>query len=266
MQNLKTKYIKQLGLNVGVNSINLIDQMIFEHQTRFTFNNLDILLSKLDIISLEIEDLFDKILIKKRGGYCFEHNKLFYYMLEQLGFEVLPCLARVVYGSDKDVPQTHRMSIVTIEGQDYVADVGFGPYSPMSIIPLSGQEITTPDHQIFRVTKSDEGLFGLEVQTDKGFFTLYTFTKTKSFESDFELANYYSNTHPNAKFTQKLTISIKNRDDIRFISEGVYSIINSGERIDEKMKKPQRLRELLSQSFNIEIESQEANFIFKMYD
>ena len=77
MQNLKTKYIKQLGLNVGVNSINLIDQMIFEHQTRFTFNNLDILLSKLDIISLEIEDLFDKILIKKRGGYCFEHNKLF---------------------------------------------------------------------------------------------------------------------------------------------------------------------------------------------
>ncbi|MGL1922288.1 MAG: arylamine N-acetyltransferase [Hyphomicrobiales bacterium] len=266
MQDFKAEYIKQLGLNVDANPIELINQMIVEHQTRFTFNNLDVLLNKLEIISLEIEDLFEKIVLKKRGGYCFEHNKLFFYMLEQLGFTVMPCLARVVYGSNKDVPQTHRMNIVTIDGLEYVADVGFGPYSPMSLIPMSGDEITAPDKQVFRVVSSEEGLFKLEVQNKKGFFALYTFTRTKSFESDFELANYYSNTHPKAKFTQKLTISLKNKGDTKFISEGVYSTISSTERSDEKLEKPQRLQELLSQNFNIEIEPDEADFIFKMFN
>ena len=57
------------------------------------FENLDVLLGR--PISLEPEALFQKLVVERRGGYCFEQNLLFKAALEALGYEVEPHLARV---------------------------------------------------------------------------------------------------------------------------------------------------------------------------
>ena len=64
--------------------------------------------------SLESCDIFEKIIIRKRGGYCFELNKLFYEFLGKLGFQVMPVAVRILWKKEKLPPMLHRATIVTL--------------------------------------------------------------------------------------------------------------------------------------------------------
>jgi len=60
------------------------------------FENLSLHYSKLPGISLDTEDLFEKIVERRRGGYCMEVNCFFATVLDTLGYEVVPTGARVL--------------------------------------------------------------------------------------------------------------------------------------------------------------------------
>lgn len=55
-------------------------------------------------------------MVRRRGGYCFEHNGLLCEMLEALGFEVTLYLARVIYNRDIHPGLTHRITLVHLDG------------------------------------------------------------------------------------------------------------------------------------------------------
>ncbi len=65
---------------------------------RVPFENLELHYSKERHISLDQNDLFDKVVVSRngRGGYCMENNALFGMLLKSLGFEVIPTGARVL--------------------------------------------------------------------------------------------------------------------------------------------------------------------------
>ncbi len=91
------------------------------------FENFDLCLKKK--IILEPEDLVEKLLRHKRGGYCFELNALLLMALQSFGFSARPLLARV-HLSDKAAGRGHQISLVVIEGKQYLVDVGFGALTP----------------------------------------------------------------------------------------------------------------------------------------
>lgn len=81
-------------------------------------------------INLDLETVFDKIVLNKRGGFCYELNGLFYELLKTIGFEAKMVSGRVAtaegtYGPEYD----HLAIVVRIEGVDYLVDVGFGRFS-----------------------------------------------------------------------------------------------------------------------------------------
>ncbi|MCP4266084.1 MAG: arylamine N-acetyltransferase, partial [Candidatus Brocadiaceae bacterium] len=88
------------------------------HLENFCFSSLSVLLK--EETSLEPEFLFDKIVTRRRGGYCFEHNGLFYAVLTALGFQCNIIIAQVLLNSDKPSPRTHRITKVTLEDKEYI--------------------------------------------------------------------------------------------------------------------------------------------------
>ena len=70
--------------------------------------------------SLSISSLYEKIVLKKRGGYCYELNALFASLLTACGYEVTPCMARIIRDCDDEFipPISHRINLVRIDGQE----------------------------------------------------------------------------------------------------------------------------------------------------
>src|SRR5690606_10235119 len=96
------------------------------HRTAIAFENLDIMLGR--GIAIDADSVFDKLVVRGRGGYCFAHNRLFSDVLSGIGIANRALLARVQLGvpPDEAPPRTHVCLLATIEGECWLADVGFG--------------------------------------------------------------------------------------------------------------------------------------------
>jgi N-hydroxyarylamine O-acetyltransferase len=171
------------------------------HATHTPFENLDILLGR--PIRLDLEGLQSKLVAGRRGGYCFEHNTLFAAVLRTVGFTVTPLAARVRLGATRVGPRTHMLLRVDIDGLPYLADVGFGGESLLQPLPLA-LGVEAHDHgRVFRLA-ADAGLHVLQVCRDESsWHDLYAFTLEPQFPADYEVANYYTSTHPSSIFVRQ---------------------------------------------------------------
>jgi len=169
------------------------------------FENFDIMLGR--GISLEPDDLFDKMVKHKRGGYCFELNGLFLMALQALGFDARALLARV-HLTGTPSGRGHQLTLVTIRGRQWVADVGFGSANPRAPIPL---ELDQAFHQDGRqVRLKDAGHLGIlfQARTDEQWQSLYSFEMTQVLPPDIQYGNHYASTHPNSLFTTARTAAL----------------------------------------------------------
>lgn len=114
----------------------------FAHVTSIPFENLEIVLGR--GLPLDLEPLQDKLVRRSRGGYCFEHARLFSAAAERLGFGVTGLLSRVSMGSGKLRPATHAVPLVTTAdtGERWLCDVGFGS-SPLQPIEFADGTVTS---------------------------------------------------------------------------------------------------------------------------
>ena len=130
-------YLRRIGLQeppkgdlAGLRALHLA------HATSIPFENLDVQVGlpiRLDLASLQA-----KLVQRRRGGYCFEHNTLFQSALEAIGFEAIACEARVRLGAPVLLPRTHMLLLVRLDGGDWLADVGFGGEGLLGPVPLDG--------------------------------------------------------------------------------------------------------------------------------
>lgn len=129
-------YLEKLGLDYDlVPDKSNLDALVYAHQTNIPFCTVDICRTGTPP-DLSLETIFDKVVTRGRGGYCFELNKLFEALLASLGYDVRPVLSRAVRGREGRMPINHRGMIVTIGGNDYFCDVGFGGPMPAGALKL----------------------------------------------------------------------------------------------------------------------------------
>ena len=129
------------------------------HLYRVPFENLDIHLGL--PISLQETDLFEKIVVRRRGGFCYELNGLFAWLLRELGFEVSLLSARVGDREDGFGPEfDHLILRVTCPADParpddpWLADVGFGE---SFLTPLPLDQLDRPQEQagphVYRISQ-----------------------------------------------------------------------------------------------------------------
>ena len=173
------------------------------HASRVPFENLDILLGRR--ISLDLADLQAKLVAAGRGGYCFEQNLLFWAALEKIGFSVTPLAARVRFRTDRTLARTHMLLRVEAEKLAYLADVGFGGEGLLLPIPL---DVAHPVRQFawsYRIVE-ESGLRVLQSLHGGKWTDLYAFTEERQALADYQMANWYTSTHPDSKFVQMLIV------------------------------------------------------------
>ena len=92
------------------------------------YENLDIIRGI--PLSLDVDDLYKKVVEEGKGGFCFELNGLFAWLLRELGYGVTEYAARYLRG-EKEIPmRRHRvMKVVALDGV-WCCDVGIGEVCP----------------------------------------------------------------------------------------------------------------------------------------
>ncbi len=132
-------YLERIGL-AGRPSLAEVHRA---HVTSIPFENLDP--QRGVPVSLALEDLQDKLVARRRGGYCFEQNLLLAHGLRALGADVDLFLGRVRLGAEDGVvrPRSHLVLSVRAEGTTWLADAGFGLGTPLEPLPLEAG----PEHE-----------------------------------------------------------------------------------------------------------------------
>ncbi len=160
-------YFERIKYEGPINTtFEVLSKLQEQHLMNVPFENLDIQ----NNIKIDLDNLFDKIVVRKRGGFCYELNGLFYQLLKEIGFTAKMVSARVYtnkksYSAEFD----HMAIIVSIEDDQYLVDVGFGEFafSPLEIGP--GKE-----------TEDPRGIFKIE-----SFDNIYKVVKKKNAEGEF---------------------------------------------------------------------------------
>ena len=212
-------YCARIGYTGAIEpTLQSLRMLIARHLQRIPFEALDPLLGK--PIYLDPETVQRKLVGMRRGGYCQEHNALFHDVLAAIGFSVTALAGRVVWAfPGRPAPLTHRLTLVELPEGRFIADVGFGGHSPPAPLRLEpGLEQATP-HGTYRVER-DSGGFGLQLMRDGQWDTMYRFTLAPHAPVDFEVANWFTSTHPTSLFTQNLVAS-------RIVGETRVNLMNA---------------------------------------
>lgn len=268
-------YLARIGVD-GAPSVSVEGMVCLQraHRLAIPFENLDIPLGR--CIDLAPDAIAAKLVRHRRGGYCFEHNGLFVDILTALGFAVRPLLARVWLGVAPDdvPPRTHMLVLVTLNGQNWIADVGFGgSFTPP--LPLEdGAEAMTPDgarHRLRRAAMNGDpdGTWLLErhgpvESTDgrslgEGWQPQYGFAETVVTGADIAQCNHWTATRPGTRFTTLCIVSRILPDGFAALSETQLSIHRRGETESRLIDRPDDYRAVLDDVFGISLTEDEVD-------
>jgi N-hydroxyarylamine O-acetyltransferase len=218
----------------------------FAHATTIPFENLDIQMGL--PIRLDLPSLLEKLVLRRRGGYCFEHNTLFLAVLKSLGFQVEACEARVRLGAPEVLPRTHMLLVLRLEGVAWLCDVGFGGEGLLHPVLMDG-EAHGQFLNAYRVVP--EGLLKvLQSRHDGAWSDLYAFHPQPQFPVDFEVANHYTATHPESRFVKTLTAQLPGPQVRRILRNRAYAEIR-GEAVEGRELAPEEVLSMLRETFGI---------------
>ena len=196
-------YLQRLSLDIELKNDFLTLQTLHRAQAfNIAFENFNVQLER--PIPLDKDSLFQKLIIDKRGGYCYELNILFYFLLKEIGFEVTPLIGRPLYGyHNARRPKTHMVLKVHTQGKDYLCDLGFGGKGLIEPIELLLEQESVQFTDTFKLVSHVEG-YELQSKLEDNWISLYSFDLTRQSLIDYELANFFNMHSPDSRFTQEV--------------------------------------------------------------
>jgi N-hydroxyarylamine O-acetyltransferase len=178
-----------------------------QHAQSIPFENLNPFLRI--PVDLDIHSLYRKIVLERRGGYCFEHNLLLMEALRAIGFTVRGLAARVLWNIPEGVitPRGHMLLLITFEEKYFVADVGFGGLTLTSPLLLEDDVIQQTPHEQFKLTRSGHDYL-MQAKVQGIWKKVYSFTLQENFLQDYEVASWYLSNNPSSHFITGLIAAL----------------------------------------------------------
>jgi len=263
MDNLSVeKYLERINYHGDLTfSHSTLSQLVYCHFTSVPYENLDIL--NHIPLSLEIPDLYDKIVNRRRGGYCFELNTLFNWLLNKMGFKTQSYTGRFLLNvTDNMVPmRRHRVMKTEINGAYYLADVGVGNEVPLSPLRLdeTNLEQETEIRGIFYRLRKDE-ILGWVLQHknvinhQNDWKDIYGFTEEIQHEIDFVQPNFWCQYSQDSPFKVQRKIALRTVNGKYTIDGNIFRIYDTSEsflKITEKIFEHSELEDILKDFFGI---------------
>jgi arylamine N-acetyltransferase len=220
------------------------------HLLSVPYENLDILAGK--VLSLEPDDLFQKIVLQRRGGYCFELNRLFASLLRGLGFSVTDYVARF-WRDERDLPpkRRHHVLCVSIDGERFLADVGVGGIVPRRPLVMRDGVESVQGDECYRLDQDSEFGWFLMEKKRGDWSKLYSFKEEPQQEKDFLFAHYWCVNAPESPFRENPIVAIRTNEGRNSVAGNELRLFRGNEVISSRMSSVESFRTGLEQNFGL---------------
>lgn len=248
-------YLARIGLARPAQAdLDTLAAVQLAHAQSIPFENLDPWTGR--TVALDLDALQRKLVQARRGGFCYEHNLLLGAALRAIGFSVLDLAARVRWNVAEGLvrPRTHMLLVVSLDGEPFVVDAGFGGMTMTGPLRLERRGPQDTPHGRFRVQR-EGGSHAVQVEVGGAWKTLYTFTDEPQLLADYEMTSWYLCHHPESLFRQLLIAA-------RPTAEGRWSLRDQlltlhrpdGRHESQTLRSVAELKQALAGNFGIDVE------------
>jgi N-hydroxyarylamine O-acetyltransferase len=221
-----------------------------QHLYCVPFENLDIALGV--PIVLESKRLFDKIVLRCRGGFCYELNGLFCELLTALGFRVSMLSACVRHDDGGFGPEFDHMLLKVELPEPWLADVGFGE-SFVDPLPLAAGALESENSHLFGVLPENGGWELYRRDSDGAEIPLYRFSDVAHDLREYVPMCEYHQTSPDSSFTRWRICTIA-RPEGRTTLAGMRLIeTKNSSRQETLLSSEAELRDCLKEQFGVQL-------------
>lgn len=194
---------------IAVNS-QILKKLHVAFVTNIPFETLDIFWKR--SFSLSLPELYDKVVLKERGGYCYELNSLFSYLLQGLGFDVSIYDAQLYDSRGFIIPSSQHMALIVKLERLWLVDVGYGNGFLMPLL-LENPQIQKQKNRSYRIIHRDSKYVVEEMHNGR-WHPWYAFIRESKQISDFEDRNRFHQTDKDSVFFEKRICMIMREDKV----------------------------------------------------
>ena len=251
---IRAEYLARIGIDAAKvaaddETLRLLQR---QHLMSVPFENLDIHWKR--PIVLDTERFYTKIVEGKRGGFCYELNGLFDELLRDIGFKTRLVSARVFnVDSRKFGPEfDHMVIIVSLEGKEYLTDVGFGDFiaEPLWFEP----DIEQIDREgTFMITEADNGSFTIAKKSGDAWVPECLFgNKARSLSEFAEMCDFQQYS-PDSHFTKGKVCSLMTKTGRKTLTDKAFIQRVNGKRMELAIGSEDEFDRILDEEFQIKI-------------
>ena len=245
-------YLQRINYHGSLNptSQTLRDLQV-SHLLSVPFENLSIHMGQ--AIVLEDVALFDKIVTRRRGGFCYEANGLFAALLRALGFNVTMLSAGVANADGEFGPAFDHMALKVSLEERWLVDVGFGDsFREPLLLDERGEQ--TQGERAYQIVPEGSSLILMQREYAGEWQAQYRFTlQPFRYEDYAEMCNYHQ-TSADSPFTRRRVCSLATSEgrltlsDMRFITTA-----HTGEKQERLLKDEGEYAAVLQEYFGVVI-------------
>lgn len=219
------------------------------HVCSVPFENLDIQLAR--PVSIGIEAAFEKIVINSRGGWCYEQNGLFGWVLTEIGFSVTRIAASVMRQKTGAACSADHLCLLVKspdDNREHLVDVGFGGSLFRPIELKQAQYEQTP----FRLglERLDDQYWRYWEDLGKGKFS-FDFCEEPACEALLARKSSALQSEPDSNFVLNLVAQKRSRNQHRVLRGRVYSVTKQSGIDSEIVASPEAMVSLLENEFGL---------------
>ncbi len=247
-------YLKRIGMEPDLDhrkpGFDLLCRLQYAHVTHVPYENLDILRGV--PLVLEEDALYDKIVVRRRGGYCFELNCLYNALLRALGYETECFLARYLRGQVGVQMRRHRIILARSPYFDgrVMCDVGIGDRAPRHALLFREGIVQKQFGETYRFDR-DEQYGWIISDFHKGeWIPFFGFTEEKQFEVDYIMPSFWCEAHPASPFNKTNIVSLKTEMGRKTIADMTFRVFD-GDTVTERTMAPGEVGGILEREFGI---------------
>lgn len=255
----KERYLERIGLDplasypVNATTLALLQEA---HVRTVPYEIIDTIMGC--PADLSPEGMFDKIVIRRRGGFCYEVNGLFALLLEELGFQVERLAALVpVCGAKGD----HILMRVTIDGEAWLTDVGFrtAPLVPIRFIDGLVQDGVKADYRIELAPDDEAYTFGFgkesrwltrRLKGSEEWTRMFRFDDEPYTLEGFEWRCIDFETNEDSHFLKRPSISTEHRAGEKYLNDSIFVNVVGDELVQRDVKGRGDFVEILMSEFS----------------
>jgi len=221
-----------------------------QHMLHIPFENLDVINGT--PITMNVENYYNKIVNRRRGGFCYELNGLFNWLLQQLGYESHLIAGTVRKPDGTWALQNSHATILVKLDKPYLVDVGFGD-SARTPVPFTGDEVNDVSG-VYRTIPMEhkEDTYHLQRLLDGNWVTQYSVNINKKQLQDFAPMCHFNQTSPDSPFTHNEIVTIATKEGRLTFSGTALTITNGNHKTKVDISETQK-DEILWKYFGIHL-------------